>query len=57
MVGIGARTILFPADILHRLSLHAERRRVSANELARQIVETAVDAGLVDAILDDEAGP
>jgi hypothetical protein len=49
----GSRTILFPPDILRRLEPHAAQRQVSVNELARSIVETVVDEGLIDAVLDD----
>jgi transposase len=49
----GGRTVVFPLDTLERLGPHAQRRGISANELARRIVESALDAGLVDAIMDD----
>lgn len=49
------------AGILARLAKAAgdveARRHVSINEIVRQIVEAAVDDGLVDAILDDKSGP
>lgn len=48
------RTVLFPAELLDALGPHAERRRCSANELARRIVEAVVDDELVAAVLDDE---
>lgn len=47
------RTVVFPTDILDRLRPHAERRGISCNELARRIVDTAIEDGMVDAILDD----
>jgi len=47
------RTVVFPVEILDRLRAHAAARRCSANELCRRIVETALDDGLIDAILDD----
>lgn len=50
----GSRTVLFSIDLLDRLSPHAARRGVSANTLARQIVETVLDDGIVDAVLDDK---
>ena len=48
------RTVLFPIDVLDRLKPYAERRRVTVNELARRIVETVADEGMIDAVLDDE---
>lgn len=47
------RTVLFPADILDRLGPAASERHISANELARRIVEAVADDGLIDAVLDD----
>lgn len=47
------RTVLFPIELLDALAPHAARRGVKVNELARRIVETVVDGGLVDAVLDD----
>lgn len=47
------RTVVFPVDILNSLSPHAARRNISTNHLARLIVSSAVDEGLVDAIMDD----
>jgi transcriptional regulator len=47
------RTILFSRDLLARLGPHAARRGVHPNSLARAIVETVVDEGLVDSVLDD----
>jgi transcriptional regulator len=47
------RTILFARDLLDRLGPHAARRGVHPNSLARLIVETVVDEGLVDSVLDD----
>jgi transcriptional regulator len=49
------RTVLFPADILDALGPFAARRGVHPNNLARKIVETVIDEGLVDAVLDDGA--
>jgi DNA-binding CsgD family transcriptional regulator len=48
------RTILFPRDLLERLGPHAARRCINPNSLARLIVETVVDEGLIDNVLDDE---
>ena len=47
------RTILFPRDLLARLGPHAARRNIHPNSLARLIVETVVDEGLVDSVMDD----
>lgn len=47
------RTVLFPIDILERLGPAAVARGITVNELARRIVEVAVDERLVDSILDD----
>ena len=54
---INGRTVLFPRDILDRLGPHAAKRCVHPNTLARLIVETAVDEGLIDSILDDGGEP
>lgn len=48
------RTVVVPADVLDRLAPHAERRGVTINALVRQLLETVVDDGIVDAILDDD---
>lgn len=50
-----ARTIVFSNTILDRLNPHAARRGMHRNTLARLIVETVLDEGLVDAVLDDAA--
>lgn len=47
------RTILFPRDILDSLGPHAARRGIHPNSLARLIVATVVDEGLIDSVLDD----
>jgi len=47
------RTVVFPIDVLDALAPHAAARDISPNELARRLVETAIDEDLVDAILDD----
>lgn len=47
------RTVLFAVDVLNSLGPHAAKRGMHPNTLARAIVETVVDEGLVDAILDD----
>jgi hypothetical protein len=51
------RTVLFPIDTLYRLRAAAAARGITVNELARRIVETAVDEGLIDSILDDDEEP
>jgi len=53
----GCRTVLFPTDLLDLLIPHAQRRGCRVNELARRIVDTVVEEGLVDAVLDDGASP
>lgn len=50
------RTVVLPLDLLERLDPHAARRGVHRNQLVREIVESALDAGLVDAVLDDGTG-
>jgi transcriptional regulator len=47
------RTVVIPTDILDRLAPHATTRGISTNELVRRLVETALDEGLIDAVLDD----
>lgn len=47
------RTILFPIDMLDRLRPHAARRGIHVNRLARMIVETVIEEGLIDSVLDD----
>lgn len=47
------RTILFPRDVLDRLGPHAARRGIHPNSLVRRIIETVVDDGLIDSVLDD----
>ena len=49
------RTVLFPIDVLAKLSAHAAKRGIAVNEIARRIVETVIDDGIVDAVLDDAA--
>lgn len=48
------RTVLFPRDILDQLGPHAARRGIHPNSLARLIVATVVDEGMIDAVLDDQ---
>jgi hypothetical protein len=50
------RTVVFPGDVLDQLEPHAATRQISVNELCRRLVETAVEAGMIDAILDDREG-
>ncbi|MER8762845.1 hypothetical protein [Mesorhizobium sp. M0968] len=47
------RTVLFPTEILDRLGPHAAKRNMHPNRLARLLVETIVDEGMIDAVLDD----
>jgi hypothetical protein len=49
----GNRTILFPPELIEALMPHAARRGISANALARRLIETVVESELVDAVLDD----
>lgn len=48
-----ARTIVFPIDVFNALGPHARKRNISVNELARRLVEHALDDDLIDSILDD----
>jgi hypothetical protein len=48
-----ARTLLVPIAVLDELAVHAARRGVHPNQLARQLLETVVDENMVDAVLDD----
>ena len=48
------RTVVFPADVLDALGPFAAKRGIHPNTLARQIVTTVIDDGLVDAVLDDD---
>lgn len=57
LVQMGNRTILFSAEVLGRLAVHASRRGITTNELARRIVETALDDDMIDAVLDDRPPP
>lgn len=52
-IGGTCRTVLFPVDLLADLVPHAERRGITANCLARRIIETVIDDGMVDSVLDD----
>jgi hypothetical protein len=47
------RIVLFLAEVLDELKPHAARRGITANELARRIVEIAAGENMIDAILDD----
>lgn len=49
------RTVLFPIDTLEKLRAAAEVRGITANELARRLVDTAAEENMIDAILDDMA--
>lgn len=48
-------TVAIDDDTLRALRPHAARRGVSVTTLARQLLATLADDGLVDALLDDEA--
>ncbi len=45
--------ISIQTDTLTALLKHASRRKIPVHELARQLIETAVEDDLVDAIMDD----
>lgn len=47
------RTVLFAVELLDQCRPHAARRGITANELARRIVEAAIEDKMVDAVLDD----
>lgn len=47
------RAVIVPVDVLDALGPHAARRNISPNHLARLIVSTVVDEGMIDAVLDD----
>ncbi len=49
------RTVVFEIETLNGLAVHAARRAVSVNVLARRLVETIVENDLVSAVLDDDA--
>lgn len=47
------RLVLVPVDVLNSMRRAAYRRGLTPNQLARRIVESVVDSGLIDAVLDD----
>ncbi|MGV3651048.1 MAG: hypothetical protein ACO1OK_06450, partial [Devosia sp.] len=47
------RMVLLPQDLIAALRRPAAKRGVSANQLARMIVEAVSDGKLIDAVLDD----
>jgi hypothetical protein len=49
------RAVLVPTDVLDALGPHAAKRGVSVNSLARLIICTVADEGMIDAVLDDGA--
>jgi len=49
------RAVLVPTDVLDALGPHAAKRGISVNGLARLIISTVVDEGMIDAVLDDDA--
>ncbi len=51
----GQRTVLIETHLLDELGRAGAKRGISANEMVRRLVETCVDDGLIDAVLDDSA--
>lgn len=47
------RCMLLPVDVIDALGPAAAKRNISASHLARMIVCTVIDEGLIDAVLDD----
>jgi len=47
------KTVQFYVDTLDRAAPEAHARGLHVNELVRQIVESVLDGGLVEAVLDD----
>lgn len=47
------RAVVIPVDVLNALGPHAAQRCMSVNHLARLIISTVVDEGMIDAVLDD----
>lgn len=47
------RAVMVPQDVLNALGPHAAKRNISVNHLARLIVSTVVDEGMIDAVMDD----
>ena len=47
------RTVVIPVDVLDALGPHAAKRCISVNQLAREIIATVVDEGMIDAVMDD----
>ena len=51
------RTVIISTKVLDALGPHAARRCISVNNLARLIISTVVDEGMIDAVLDDDGRP
>jgi len=49
------RTVVISVDVLNALGPHAARRNITVNHLARLILCTVVDEGMIDAVMDDAA--
>lgn len=47
------RTLVISTDVLDALRPHAHRRDITVNHLARLILTTVVDEGMIDAVMDD----
>lgn len=52
---ISSHAMTLTTDVLRALRPHAARRGMHVTQLARLIVETVVDEGIVDAVLDDQS--
>ncbi len=50
------RTVAFPISVLDYLKPAAEARGISVSQLARKLLTTIIDEGLVDSVLDDDEG-
>lgn len=50
---VGTMTVSFPPHIRRALTQHAELRGMEPNELALLLLQCVIDAGLIDAVLDD----
>lgn len=53
LIADGYRNVLFDGDTMRRLQPHAARRQITVAELARRIIDTALDDKLIDSLLDD----
>ncbi|CAA2142820.1 hypothetical protein [Hyphomicrobium sp. ghe19] len=50
------RQIVLSRDMMDAAAPHAKVRNISVHELMRQILETVLEEGMVDNVLDDLAG-